>query len=123
MSRTLVTVSGGSNNLTVGIPAQGGILLEQATGDNNKVSVAIPGPAGQTGPAGGEEEMLDTEVDQSVPGVVYVGQAQPGTMSSSPLWRIKRITESGSSTSVDWASGSSDFIHIWNNRLSLTYGP
>lgn len=123
MSRTLVTITGGASNVSIGIPAAGGVLLEQSTANDNLVSVAIPGPQGEQGPAGGEEEMLDTEVDQSVAGIVYVGEALPGTAASSPLWRIKRITESGASTSVDWAAGSSDFIHIWSNRASLTYGP
>lgn len=122
MSRTLVRVTGATNRVNVAVPASGAVLYQKPTANNNKVSVSVPGPAGPAGPSG-EEEMLDTEVDQSVAGVVYVGQAAPGTSTSQALWRIKRITESGSSTSIDWAGGTSDFVHIWTNRLSLTYGP
>jgi hypothetical protein len=122
VSRTLVRVSGSSNKVSISIPASGSVIYQKPTANNNKVSVSVPGPAGPAGPAG-EDQMLDTEVDQSVVGVVYVGEATPGTASSASLWRIKRITESGSSTSVDWAGGTADFVHSWDDRLTLTYGP
>lgn len=70
-----------------------------------------------------EEEVYDIEIDTSVAGVTYVGQALPGTATSSPLWRIKKITETVGGSSVDWASGGADFIHVWDNHLALTYGP
>jgi hypothetical protein len=123
MSRTLVKISGAGSRVLVNIPATGGVIYEKPTANDNRVLVSIPGPAGPPGPSGAEEEMLDTEVDQSVPGVVYVGEAVPGTNSAASLWRIKRITESGSATSVDWAGGTAGFVHSWDDRLTLTYGP
>jgi hypothetical protein len=70
-----------------------------------------------------EEEVLDIEVDEASPTVTYVGQATPGTAKSAALWRIKRITTSGSQVSIDWANGSAAFENVWNNRVALTYGP
>lgn len=79
--------------------------------------------AGGDGDGATVDQVFDTEIDESVAGVVYVGQAPPGSSAAAPVWRIKKITESVGGSSVNWAGGNSDFIHIWNNRLSLTYGP
>lgn len=70
-----------------------------------------------------EEEVYDIEVDTSVAGVTYVGQALPGTAKSEALWRIKKITDSAGGSSVDWASGSAAFNKVWDDRLSYVYGP
>ena len=52
----------------------------------------------------------------------YIGEALPGTATSSATWRIKRIeTLSGGDLNILWASGSSDFNKIWNNRASFAY--
>lgn len=70
-----------------------------------------------------EEEVYDIEIDTSIAGVTYVGQALPGTASSDPSWRIKRIMETSTGSSVDWADGAAEFIHAWDDHLTLTYGP
>lgn len=70
-----------------------------------------------------EDEVYDIEVDTSIAGVTYVGQAQPGTAKGTAAWRIKKITDSAGGSSVDWANGNAEFINIWDNRLSYTYGP
>lgn len=87
------------------------------------------GPAGPQGPQGeqgvpGEEELpYDTEIDDAGSGVVYIGQADPGSAKSSAVWRIRRITTVGTATTVDWAGGEATFVNIWDDRTSLTYGP
>ena len=88
-------------------------------------STGPPGPAGADGADGNdlEEEMYDLEIDESVPGVTYIGQALPGSATSSAVWRIRKITEITGGTSVDWAGGTSLFDQVWDDRLSLTYGP
>jgi hypothetical protein len=125
MSRVRVKVNPSFTQVNVGPTQASKIIAKNTTAQNNQVLVATPGPQGPQGPAGNstEEEMLDTEIDQTNPLVVYVGQAEPGTAKSAALWRIKRITESGTETSIDWAGGTSDFVHIWNNRTLLSYGP
>lgn len=120
MSRTLVRVSGGSNSIAVGVPASGATLYSKDTSLGGDIYIGVPGPPTPVIP---EEEMLDTEIDQSIVGVTYIGQAQPGTAKSAAAWRIKRVTESGAETSVDWAEGSAEFTHIWDDRAALSYGP
>jgi len=58
--------------------------------------------------------------------VLYVGDALPGTITSSATWRIKRITftvdGSGNTDSVtEWADGNSNRDNVWDNRASLSY--
>lgn len=57
---------------------------------------------------------------------LYVGDALPGTATSSATWRIKRITftvdGSGNTDSVtEWADGNSNRDNIWDNRAALSY--
>ena len=52
----------------------------------------------------------------------YVGEAQPGTATSSSHWRIKKITYSNrKATQVNWASGTKEFDKVWDNRTTYTY--
>ena len=57
----------------------------------------------------------------AVGSTTYIGEASPGSITSSAIWRIKRIIETGSDSEITWADGNSDFDNIWDNRLSLTY--
>jgi hypothetical protein len=70
-----------------------------------------------------EDEVFDVESDFSVPGVYYIGQAPVGSLTSDAVWRIRKVTETPTGTSIDWANGTSEFIHIWDDRLTITYGP
>jgi hypothetical protein len=67
--------------------------------------------------------LLKIRVDDAGSGITYVGEAQPGASLAAAVWRIKRITDSGSptDTDVDWADGDINFDNIWNNRASLSY--
>lgn len=56
-------------------------------------------------------------VDQTT----YIGEADPGSLDSSPVWRIKRMIETGPDIAITWANGISDFNTIWDDRLSLSY--
>ena len=57
----------------------------------------------------------------------YVGEASPGAATSSPVWRIKKVTVdsiTGSTTgniSESWAGESAEFDKVWDNRASETY--
>ena len=59
---------------------------------------------------------LDEEGDTT-----YIGEADPGSLTSNASWRIKRIVETGPDSEITWADGDSDFDNIWDNRLSLSY--
>lgn len=79
---------------------------------------------GIQGPGSEDDVPYDLEVDDtSTPNTTYIGQADPGTDVATAGWRIKRIVESGTGTSVDWANGSAGFTHVWDDRLTYTYGP
>lgn len=54
-------------------------------------------------------------------GITYVGKAATGSATSSAVWQIQKITESGADTTIQWADGDNSFDNIWDNRLSLTY--
>lgn len=53
---------------------------------------------------------------------VYVGEANPGTDSSAPSWRIKRIDQTNDpDVDIRWANGGSDFDKVWDDRAGYTY--
>lgn len=54
---------------------------------------------------------------------IYVGWAQPGTLSSSPTWRIMQENYNGSNqqTSVKWPNASTGFAFVWDNRTTYSY--
>lgn len=67
------------------------------------------------------------------PALTYVGYAAPGTALSAALWRIQRITEAASITTIEYAvtpaPGDGDdpdryalFDKVWDDRASYTYG-
>ena len=51
----------------------------------------------------------------------YIGEADPGSLDSSPVWRIKRMIETGPDIAITWAAGTSDFNDVWDDRLILSY--
>lgn len=61
---------------------------------------------------------LDTIIDEVDATTIYVGQAGYGIATSTPLWRIKKITISGTTTTIRIA-GNGRFTQIWDNRASL----
>lgn len=64
---------------------------------------------------------LALRVAVPVAGTTYVGEALPGTAETAAAWRIKRITESGSNVTIEWAGGSDAFSSRWSQRASLSY--
>lgn len=74
------------------------------------------------GSGGGEEEVYDIEIDDTVSGVIYIGQALPGSSVSDPVWRIRKITEAlDGDSSAQWAGATNEFVHAWTDRLTLAY--
>ena len=52
----------------------------------------------------------------------YVGEAPIGSSTSTAVWKIYRLTMSGTnSISRAWADGSDLFNKIWDNRATYTY--
>jgi len=59
-------------------------------------------------------------VDVISDSLMYVGEAEPGTLESAAAWRIKKIAGSEDLV-ITWADGNNNYDNIWDNRLSLTY--
>ena len=61
-------------------------------------------------------------IDQASATTLYIGEAEPGSSTASPLWRIRRITltTSGDPVAIEFAA-SGNSTAIWDNRNSLSY--
>ena len=54
--------------------------------------------------------------------IEYVGEAYPGTATSSAGWRIKKMIYSGGNLiDVRYANADDSFTHIWDSRATYTY--
>lgn len=53
---------------------------------------------------------------------VYIGWALPGSLTANAVWKITKLTYSGTDlVSQVWADGNTKFDNVWDNRASLTY--
>ena len=94
------------------------VSLELSTFPETIVSSGERGPAGVS-----EEEMVYAKrTDFISDSLLYRGEAIVGSLNSSPLWRIRRITiDTDDDITEEWAGGDAQFNNIWDNRLSLSY--
>ncbi len=54
--------------------------------------------------------------------IIYEGRAAPGTADSDSGWQIKLHAYSGANkTSTDFAAGTNEFIHVWDDREGYAY--
>jgi len=60
-------------------------------------------------------------IEELTDGTTYIGWAPTGTTTSASKWRLLKMVESGTDTTVQWADGDKKYNNIWNNRASLTY--
>lgn len=68
-------------------------------------------------PSGIQVERLSTQVEDTGT-YTYIGEADPGTATSSALWSVLRITNA---TGVSLYAARGAFSQIWDNRASLSY--
>ena len=71
----------------------------------------------ETFPEGTYAVKCDTTSNSSV---IYLGEAEEGSLGSDAVWRIRKIDYT-SGVIITWADGDANFDNIWNNRTSLTY--
>ena len=68
---------------------------------------------------------LDTtytvRLDEASATVTYVGEGAINSVESSPVWRIRKLTTTGSVLAIQWADGNQNFDNVWTDRASLTY--
>ena len=60
-------------------------------------------------------------VDYASSSTIYIGEAAPGSLTSSAVWKIQRIVLSNTSAAITLADGNSSFDNVWNNRSGLSY--
>lgn len=80
--------------------------------------------SGQAGPPGiNEEDMTYAKrVDFISDNLLYKGEADVGSLDTSPSWRIRRITLGNDGDVIEeWADGDALFNNIWDSRATLTY--
>lgn len=63
-----------------------------------------------------------TIIDDASATITYVGKAPQGGLTSDAAWQIKRITVSGTTTTIEYADSDDNYDNIWDSRSSLTYG-
>ena len=77
-----------------------------------------------------ELELKFTKLIDDVSGnglVLYIGEADPNTPTSSALWRIQKVIQEGTvdaltgDITITWATGSSAFDKVWDNRATYSY--
>lgn len=62
-----------------------------------------------------------TRIDEASSTVTYFGFAPVGSAEGSSVWKIKRLTVSGSITKLEYADGDTSYNNNWSNRASLSY--
>ena len=65
--------------------------------------------------------VYDTLIDEASASTSYVGEAAPDSLASDPVWRIKRIYESGTTTAIRYADGDKSFTKTWTARATYDY--
>mgnify|MGYP005815373479 CR=1 FL=1 len=60
-------------------------------------------------------------VDEASATIIYIGEATPGTATSSATWRIKRVDSSSITAEILYADGDDSFDNVWDNRAALAY--
>lgn len=69
-----------------------------------------------------EEQVYAKRVDFVSDLLIYRGEAPVGSLESSSVWRIRRITLGlDDDVTEEWADGDANFDNVWDNRGSLTY--
>ncbi|MDP2692289.1 MAG: hypothetical protein Q8O88_01455 [bacterium] len=67
-------------------------------------------------------EPMAIRLDEVDSNTLYVGEADVGTVDSASLWKIKKVTTTGTIIKIEWADSVQTFTKIWNNRTTYTYG-
>lgn len=93
-----------------------GILQVDDVGGGAGVDVNIVSPI----PLPTSEHVLALRFDAASNPLLYLGEAEPGSLNANPVWRIMRFDVS-SGVEGEWADGNSLFDKIWNDRATYSY--
>jgi hypothetical protein len=101
---TGVTTGGGGGYVNVKVNPSGALTTESTIDGNVSTESAV------------YYKRLD---DTTTTDMIYIGEATPGTATSSATWRIKRL-DVATGLIIQWA-GSGNFNQVWDNRAVLSY--
>jgi hypothetical protein len=63
--------------------------------------------------------------DTSTPNRIYAGVAEPGALTTDPVWRIKVLDKVGGGAAIGdtvlWAEGKTSFEFAWSARTLYNY--
>ena len=65
-----------------------------------------------------EEKVI---VDEASGTITYIGTSSIGADTSADVWQIIRVEETGTLTSVTQAEANDNYVHVWDDRVSLSY--
>ena len=63
-------------------------------------------------------------LDEATGSITYIGKAPPNSATSSAVWQIKKLDESGTGgieLVLTWADGNKNYDNIWDNRTGYNY--
>lgn len=63
---------------------------------------------------------LDLRYDQVDATTAYLGLAAIDSLSSNPVWQIKKLDYT-TGVIIRWADGNSNFDNVWDDRATITY--
>lgn len=66
------------------------------------------------------DSLTTLKVDDTIPNICYVGEANIASSSSAPVWRIRKI-DTTTGVDIKWADGNSNYDNVWDNRTLLSY--
>ena len=53
---------------------------------------------------------------------IFIGEADPGTVTSAAKWRIQKRTYSGNKLiRIKWADGNGNYDKVWDDRAGFDY--
>lgn len=62
-----------------------------------------------------------TYIDQGDANNIYLGIAKIGGATGAAIWQIRKISTSGGTVTILFASGTAAFDKIWDNRAGYSY--
>ena len=65
--------------------------------------------------------MIQYKFDEPDTSTLYIGEAATNVVTSQAFWKIRKLSTSGSVTSIQYADGDDQFDNVWDNRTSLSY--
>ena len=67
------------------------------------------------------KDEFPTRIDEVSDTLFYLGWAELGSDEADPVWKIRKITLSGTVWRQEYAFGNQFYRYVWNNRYDLPY--